>query len=137
MARSVSGRRVRSPNLGGASDVAVKIEIASLCSGQLTGCGYCRVSWCRHLRVSRRIQLATRRPATHNARDAAFGIPRRTHYDDIVRIPRLDRKVKLPHHRGPRSPRSRRPFRSPPPPPPPPGRPLRGSPLTPAPQPPP
>src|SRR2546422_8235610 len=72
MARSVSGRRVRSPNLAGASDVAVKIEIASLCSGQLTGCGYCRVSWCRHLRVSRRIQLATRRPATHNARDAAL-----------------------------------------------------------------
>src|SRR5881296_3486084 len=94
MARNVSGRRVRSPNLAGASDVAVKIEIASLCSGQLTGCGYCRVSWCRHLRVSRRIQLATRRPATHNARDAAFGIPRRTHYDDVIRIPRLDRKVK-------------------------------------------
>src|SRR2546426_7800040 len=94
MARNVSGRRVRSPNVAGASDVAVKIEIASLCSGQLTGCGYCRVSWCRHLRVSRRIQLATRRPATHNARDAAFGIPRRTHYDDVNSVSLLRPEVK-------------------------------------------
>src|SRR5712692_10551278 len=88
MARSVSGRRGRPPNGAGASWGAVKIEIASYV---FRSTDRMRLSPRELVPASARVSPGSnspqRRPATHNTRDAAYGIPRRTHYDDICRIP--------------------------------------------------
>lgn len=53
--------------------------------GRLTGCGVCRVSWRRHLRVSRRDQLTTKKACDTHARDAVLASLAERIYDDIVR----------------------------------------------------
>src|SRR6266851_298145 len=63
-----------------------------LCSGHgVTGCGRSRVSWCRHLRVSRRNQPIRKEGPRHTSRGMPSGIPRRTHYDDSLSVALLER----------------------------------------------
>src|SRR5712692_7853472 len=89
-----------------------------MCSGQLTGCGYRRVSWCRHLRVSRRDPTRHKEGPRHTTR----GTPPMASLAERIMTTsvgyHLGPVMSTNHHRGPRS------RRRPPPPP----RPPRGGP---------